>query len=183
MILAFRAKIALCNTAVTFLHTQSPNFISRYSQKQLANTGIIWHISRENAMKSLLLEKSQLLEKVSRICRPSGAWPTIACANDNKRSKNFGKRPNRRQKILRRRKIQSNLVISKSVNLNFRLYRARTLVLATSHYKRREKVGFIEHGYIKVLAISSSQCRPDLSMTFIYIGQCPKSPVISCKVR
>jgi len=35
--------------------------------------------------------------------------------------------------------VQSNLVISNSDNLNFRLYRGRTLVPAASHYKRQEK--------------------------------------------
>ena len=71
--------------------------------------------------------------------------------------------------------VQLNLVISNYINSNFHLYRAPILVLAASHYKRRKNVKFIERGYIKVSAISSMQHHPDVSTTFVYIEQCPKS--------
>jgi len=51
--------------------------------------------------------------------------------------------------------LQSNLVISNSYNLNFRLYRGRTLDPATSHYKSWKRHRFIEHGYIEHAALSS----------------------------
>jgi len=48
--------------------------------------------------------------------------------------------------------------------------------------KGRKNIVFIERGYIEVSAISSMQHCPNVSLTVVCIEQCPKSPVVICKV-
>ena len=76
--------------------------------------------------------------------------------------------------------IQSNLVVSNSVNWNFRLYRCRTLVTATNHYKRREKHRIYQTWIYRISGYIEQTALPEGS-TIVYI-ECRGSSAVGCQV-
>ena len=76
--------------------------------------------------------------------------------------------------------IQSNLVVSNSVNWNLRLYRCRTLVTATNHYKRREKHRIYQTWIYRISGYIEQTALPEGS-TIVYI-ECRGSSAVGCQV-